>query len=127
MNKLTKQILKFLVVGGTAFLIDFSIYYILTELVAVHYLIAGIVAFIISLIFNYTMSIKWVFDIKKEQTIKEQSLFIILSVMGLGINQFMLYVLVEGVVIHHILAKLIATFVVMVFNFVTRKWLIEKC
>lgn len=125
-DKLVKQIMKFVLIGGTAFLIDFSIYCLLTEWLSIHYLIAATISFIISLIFNYFYSIYWVFEVGKKQTAKELTLFIILSVIGLGINQIMLYLLVEWMMIHHILAKIIATFVVMVYNFITRKLLIEK-
>lgn len=126
MNKLTNQIVKFILVGGTAFIIDFSIYYLSTEVLSVPYLIAGIISFVVSLIFNYLMSIKWVFRVNHKQTIKEIGLFVMLSVLGLGINQLVLFLAVEIMGLHHIQAKIIATVVVMVFNFITRKLLIEK-
>ena len=75
MNKLFKQLLKFGVVGGIAFLIDFGLFAILT-LIGINYLIAQIISFSISLAFNYWASIKWVFDAKK-QTSKEVIIFIV--------------------------------------------------
>ncbi len=125
-EKLVKQILKFGVVGGGAFLIDYSILYVLTEFVGIHYLISSVISFIISLIFNYILSIYWVFDVTKKQTAKEIIIFVILSVIGLGINQIVMYVGSDLLQIYYMITKLVATFIVMVWNFVTRKIFIEK-
>ena len=65
-KKLIDQILKFGVVGGLAFLIDYVLLYALTEFVGIHYLISSVISFTVSLIFNYILSIKWVFDVTKK-------------------------------------------------------------
>lgn len=124
MIKLIKQLFKFGIVGATAFLIDYGIFALLTYL-GIHYLIAQIISFILSLIFNYWASIKWVFDAKK-QTPKEIGLFMGLSVIGLGINELLLYIGVDKLGYHELIVKLLATIIVMIYNFITRKLLIEK-
>lgn len=124
MNKLIKQLLKFGVVGGIAFVIDYGLFALLTFL-GMHYLLAQLFSFSVSLAFNYWASIKWVFDAKK-QTPKEITIFIVLSVIGLGINELLLYIGVDKLHYHELIVKLIATFIVMVYNFVTRKLIIEK-
>lgn len=125
-KKLIDQILKFGVVGGLAFLIDYVLLYALTEFVGIHYLISSVISFTVSLIFNYILSIKWVFDVTKKQTVKEITIFVILSVIGLGINQVVMYVGSDLLNIYYMLTKIIATAIVMVWNFVTRKIFIEK-
>ena len=125
-NKLIQQIIKFGIVGGLAFLIDYGIYALLTEVFSVYYILASIISFTLSVIFNYILSIKWVFDVNKKQGIKEFITFIILSVIGLIINSIILYLTVELIHIHKLIAKIIATAVVMVYNFITRKIFIEK-
>ena len=125
-NKLLMQILKFGVVGGTAFIIDYGIFTILSQLLGVHYLIASIISFSISVIYNYILSIKWVFDVSKKQTTKEFIIFVILSVIGLGLNSLIMYISVDLMQIHEMISKIIATAIVMVYNFITRKIFIEK-
>ena len=125
-KKLFQQIFKFGIVGGLAFLIDYGLLFLLTEFVNIHYLISSIISFIVSLIFNYILSIKWVFDVTKKQTYKEVIVFVVLSVIGLGINQLVMYVGVDKLTIHYMLVKIISTFIVMIWNFITRKIFIEK-
>ena len=126
MNRLLKQIIKFGVVGLTAFLIDYSLLYIFTEYFGIYYLYSSIISFTVSLIYNYILSIKWVFDVTKKQTAKEITIFVILSIMGLGINQLVMYVMVKWLKIYYMITKIVATGIVMVWNFVTRKIFIEK-
>lgn len=124
MNNLIKQILKFGVVGGTAFVIDYGLFALLTYL-GMHYLLAQVFSFSISLAFNYWASIKWVFN-AKTQTPKEITIFVVLSIIGLGINEILLFIGVDKLKFHELLVKLVATFIVMVYNFITRKLIIEK-
>lgn len=125
-SKLFKQLFRFGVVGFTAFLIDAGVLYVLTEYLHVYYLVSSVISFIVSLAYNYVLSIFWVFDVKKKQTYKEVLLFAILSVIGLGVNQLVMYLGVDLLNIHYMLCKIIATIIVMVYNFITRKIFIEK-
>ena len=125
-NKLVKQILRFTVVGGLAFVIDYGLLYVLTEFIGIHYLISSIISFTISVIFNYIMSITWVFDVTKKQGAKEFIVFIILSVIGLGLNELIMYLMVDIMAIHYMISKLFSTGIVMVYNFITRKIFVER-
>ena len=127
MKKLLNQILKFGVVGGLAFIIDYGILIFLTEVFHINYLISSTISFIVSVIFNYIMSIFWVFDVdenKNRTTVF--SVFIILSVIGLLLNDLFMWVFVDGMSIHYLIAKIIATLLVMIYNFITRKLFLEK-
>lgn len=125
-NKLLSQIFRFAIVGGGAFIIDSSLLYILTEYFHVYVLISSVISFIVSLIFNYLLSVFWVFDVTKKQTIKDVLVFAFLSTIGLGINQVVMYAGVEVLHIYYMLSKIVSTFIVMVYNFISRKIFIEK-
>lgn len=125
-NNLIKQIFKFGIVGGIAFIIDYALLYICTEYLNIYVLYSSIISFTISVIFNYIMSIKWVFDVKHKQTYKEFTMFIILSIIGLGINQLIMYLGIEKLNIYYMLVKIASTGIVMVYNFITRKIFIEN-
>ena len=83
------------------------------------------ISFLLSIIVNYILSIKWVFDIKKKQSFKDVIIFTLLSAIGLLINLLVMYLSVEVFKIHYMIGKLIATFIVMIWNFVTRKMFLE--
>ena len=110
MRKLVKQLFKF----G------------LTELIGINYLISSAISFSISVIFNYIASIKFVFDIGHKQTYKDVILFIVLSIIGLLINQIIMFLGVENLSLNYMITKIGATAIVMVYNFITRKIFIEK-
>ncbi len=125
MKKLISQFFKFGVVGVIAFIVDYLSLYLLTEFLNVYYLISSIISFLLSIIVNYILSIKWVFDIKKKQSFKDVIIFTLLSAIGLLINLLVMYLSVEVFKIHYMIGKLIATFIVMIWNFVTRKMFLE--
>ena len=98
MKKLIAQVLKFGVVGGTAFLIDYGIMIALTEFCGINYLISSGISFVVSVIYNYILSVHWVFDVDKDGDKKKEFIvFILLSVIGLGLNQLLMWVFVSRV------------------------------
>ena len=125
MRNLLKQIIKFGFVGGTAFFIDAVILLLLTKL-GINYLIANILSFSVSVIYNYILSMKFVFNVKETNSQKNFFQFIILSIIGLGINELIMKICVEKLLISVLIAKIIATIIVMIYNFITRKILLEK-
>ena len=127
MTKLLLQIARFGVVGVIAFCIDYGVLLLLTEVCGVYYLISSAAAFLVSVIFNYVLSILFVFDTDKSQSKTAQfTLFALMSAGGLGINQLMMWLLSDLLFIPYQVSKLAATAVVMVYNFVTRKLFLER-
>lgn len=140
MKRLLEQILKFGVVGFVCFLIDFGITTGLTNLVGVHYLISKFLGFVISAVVNYILSIKFVFTQKKEMDKKKEfTVFLILSAIGLVINEIVMYVCIDGIYVHNgflqanitdglmvSISSVIATGIVMVYNFISRKLFLER-
>lgn len=129
MRKLFEQIMKFGIVGVIAFIIDYGLLVLLTELFGINYLISATVSFTVSVIFNYLASMRFVFTHKEDMSkTKEFVIFVMLSVAGLLINNGLMFAGVEmlpwpeWLSAHaYMIVKIFATAVVMVWNFVTRK------
>ena len=149
MKNLFAQIMKFGVVGAVCFGIDYIIGYSVMKIIVqlgggtlfeLASMAGSALGFTVSVIINYILSFKFVFERKEDlDRRKEFVAFIILSVIGLGLNQLIIWICVGPVYgniafLRNILnydlaytgAKVIATAIVMVYNFVTRKIFLEK-
>ena len=126
MRKLIEQIMKFGVVGVIAFVIDFGVMVFLTEMFGIDPVISATVSFIISVIFNYAASMRYVFSHREGMSrTREFVIFVVLSAIGLGINDLLIWAGTDLVSFDYRLVKIFATAVVMVWNFVTRKIFLE--
>ena len=121
------QIIKFGIVGTIAFFVDFWIFVFLTDVVGIHYLISSTLSFTVSVTVNYLCSMAFVFQRKEGMSRqREFIIFVVLGLMGLGVNQIAMWIFVEKFFISTKISKVLATFFVMVWNFVTRKIFLEK-
>ena len=126
LRELTVQFAKFGIVGVIAFCIDYGLFLLMTYVFGINYLIASAISFVISTIFNFAASMRYVFAGKRGQTRSQQFvIFFVLSVVGLGVNQLVLWMCVDLLAWLAGVGKLAATFIVMIFNFVTRKVFLE--
>lgn len=126
MRKLIEQIMKFGVVGVIAFVIDFGVMVFLTEVFGIDPVISATVSFIISVIFNYAASMRYVFSHREGMSrTREFIIFAVLSAIGLGINDLLIWAGTDLASFDYRLVKIFATAVVMIWNFVTRKIFLE--
>ena len=125
-NKLLMQIIKFISVGGIATVIDYVIFFILHELLGINTIISNIISFTVSVIYNYIASVKWVFEVDESKDKKQQFIiFIVFSILGLLINTGIVYLCTDIIKLYSLIGKVIATSIVMIFNFITRKIFLE--
>ncbi len=128
MGKLIQQFLKFGVVGVIAFIIDYGVLMLLSQVFGMDPVLAAGISFCVSVIFNYLASMRYVFTHREDLSRgREFVIFIVLSAIGLAINELCMAagVAVLGTsALMVTVTKLFATAVVMVWNFVSRKkWL----
>lgn len=119
--------IKFGFVGVLCFFIDYGIMVFLTEVFGINYMVSSTVSFSVSVTVNYILSVAFVFETDKDKNkIKEFIVFVLLSIVGLGVNEFCMWLGTDLMGIHYMITKIGATAIVMVYNFVTRKMFIEK-
>ena len=149
MQKLIQQMVKFGLVGAICFVIDYliglAVLNVLMAVLSADYFevasVAGsVVGFTVSVVVNYILSFKFVFERKDNLDRRaEFVIFVVLSVIGLLINSLIIWIAVgpvygsssflqenAGYNLVYTGAKIVATAVVMVYNFVTRKIFLEK-
>ena len=113
-----REILRFLLVGGGCFLLDYGL------LFGLNYLTSSAISFTVSLVVNYILCVTVVFH-AGHQSAGKTALFVTTSLMGLGINQACMYVFVEWAGLWYMAAKIGAAAVVTVWNYVTKRLVLK--
>ena len=126
MKKLIIQLIKFGIVGVIATLIDLAVLMLLKEFMHVDVLVASAVAFSVSVIANYILSMLFVFESSGNSKVKEFLVFVVLSIGGLLLNQFIMWIGTEIMTAYYLWVKAFALVFVPIYNFITRKIFLEK-
>jgi len=126
---------KFLVVGGIGFIVDFGTLTLLKELFDTPTLIANTISFTMAVVSNFTLNRYWTYPDSREKKFSAQlGQFAGVSVVGLLINNSLLWLLetpfntaLESIEIAvgkgYIPAKMVATVIVLFWNFfINRYW-----
>lgn len=125
-KKLFIQILKFGFVGIIAGLIDIGLLMLLSEVFHIDVLVSSAISFSCSVVVNYLLSMRFVFDSKEKNKIKEFIIFVTLSIGGLCINQGIMWIGVKILSVHYLTVKIFAMIFVPIYNFISRKLMLEK-
>ncbi len=141
------EIARFIIVGGIATIIDMFVmgvvlYLFEPELYPKFYnvwigkvgdpktiatVIGTGVGFGISLIFNYVLSVIFVYEDKgNSKTVKGAVMFAVFSTIGLLLNMAGMWLGYDVLKINEWIVKIIMTLVVLVYNYITRKLFIFK-
>ncbi len=116
------QLFRYIFVGGTAFIVDFFFLYFFSDICGIYYLISAVLSFIISVLVNYIMSTKWVFNQDNmENKILEFYLFILISTVGLVFTEILLYFFTDICGFYYLVSKIIAAIIVLFWNFLARR------
>ena len=126
MKKLIMQLIKFGIVGVIATVVDFGVLMFLKELMHIDVLVASAVAFSVSVIANYILSMLFVFESSGNSKFKEFLVFVVLSIGGLLLNQFIMWIGTEIMTAYYLWVKAFALVFVPIYNFITRKIFLEK-
>lgn len=120
------QTFRYLISGGTAFIVDYTILYLLVNIAGLHYQIAAGCGFAVGLLITYLMSVYWVFD---ERRFKHKSLelgiFALIGIIGLGLNSLFMWIFRDLLQIDNLLAdKILTTIIVSAWNFLGKKLIV---
>ena len=124
-NNWMLQLFRYGFVGGVAFAVDYGTLFVLTHYAGVPYLWSAAIAFILGLVTNYLISISWVFQHSGKMNVwQEFTFFAIIGVIGLGLNELIMYVGTDMIHLHYMISKLISTAIVFFWNFFAWKFML---
>jgi putative flippase GtrA len=116
------QLGRYTIVGGIAFVADFSTLYACTELLRLHYLASGAIALLVGIAINYALSVRFVFRVRRvRHRGLELLIFALIGFVGLALNEGLLYLFTQLGGLHYLLSKVAATAVTYLWNFFARK------
>ena len=122
MDNIIIQLFRYVFVGGTAFIVDFFFLYFFSDICGIYYLISAVLSFIISVLVNYIMSTKWVFNQDNiENKVLEFNLFILISTIGLVFTEILLYFFTDIVGLYYLISKIDSAIIVLFWNFLARR------
>ena len=117
MNEFIVKFLKFCVVGASGVVVDFGITWICREKLRLNQYVANSTGFLCAVLSNYALNRVWTFHSQDPSVAVQFSKFLVIALIGLGVNNAIIYFLNERRKINFWMAKLIATGIVMVWNF----------
>ena len=121
------QLFRYAFVGGFAFIVDFILLYILTEFAHLHSIISATIAFVAGLVVNYFISTQWIFrQSKLSNIVWEFIIYTIIGIIGLILNDLLLFIFTDYLHIHYMISKIITAVLVMGWNFVGRRTILFK-
>lgn len=126
LKQISIQFFIYFIVGGLATIVEWVAFYVLNSLFAVHYAFATTLAFILSTAANWLFGRLILFRDSKQNTAKELVKIYMVSIIGLLMNIAIMFVAIEKLGIQDMIAKIIATGIVFIWNFLIRKLVIYK-
>jgi len=121
------EFVRYFVASLIALLVDAGLLVLLTSVVGVPYLWSGAIAFLAGLATVYLLSVRWVFSKRTMNDMKVEAIvFAVIGVVGLGINELVLYGLTGVLGFHYGLAKVASVGLVFFWNFGARKYLLFR-
>jgi putative flippase GtrA len=117
------KFLKFGVVGFSGVFVDFGITYLTKEKLRVPKYIANAIGFTTAASTNYILNRVWTFKSTNPEVMVEFTEFFIISMIGLAINTFILWMLVSKFRMNFYVAKIFAIAVVTVWNFLANAFI----
>lgn len=121
------QLFRYAFVGGGAFVVDYGALWLLADVAHVHYLLSAALAFLMGLTVNYLLSTCWVFDKSRISNVwAEFAVFALIGVVGLGLNELIIYLCTGVWGMWVMLSKIISTGIVFFWNFFARKYILFK-
>ena len=121
------KIIKYFFVGGIAAAFDITFFFIFAKLAGLNYLAVGAIGFVFATLINYFLSVAHVFH-SGARFGKNREIFWVfaVSLVGLGINQGVLFYAIGVVGIEVMLGKIVATGITFFWNYGARRYFVFK-
>lgn len=116
-TELFYKFLKFGIVGFSGVFVDFGVTWLGRERFKLNQYVANSIGFCVAVLSNYALNRLWTFESHDPNVGLQFAKFLLASLVGLGLNNGLIYLLNGKMKLNFYAAKLLATGLVMIWNF----------
>lgn len=116
------QLIRYGLVVAVAAPIDFFGYLLLLW-AGFHPVLAATIAFSVSLVVNYMLSVVWTFNSDGQNKKTKAGIFVLIGLVGLILTDLIIWISIDFFSVNEIVAKLIALSIVFFWSFTARRFL----
>ncbi len=121
------QLFRYFFVSAASLAVDFLVLALFTEIFHFHYLVSAAISYLAGLVFNYFLSVVWVFHTRRvDNRTVEFGVFALIGVAGMGINELTMWLFVDIFAIHYLVSRLISAGIGYAWKYVARKLVLFK-
>ncbi len=120
------KFLKFGAVGASGLVVDFGFTALCKEVFRIQKYISNAIGFTLAASSNYYLNRIWTFESTNPRIAVEYTEFLLISLIGLGVNTLILYLLVSKGKMNFYLSKVFAIAVVTIWNFLANAFFTFK-
>jgi len=119
------EIVRFGLVGGTGYIINFSLLFLFTDIVNLYYMISAVIAFSVNSVWNYLANSKITF--RQNGGMAGYFRYLMATMLTRGIYFALLFVLTDLAGIHYLVSSLMAVGLCFLINYgLSRKYVWKK-
>jgi putative flippase GtrA len=107
--------------AGIATLVDIGLLYLFTEYLELWYLYSAALSYLTGMVINYTLNKNYNFRNRSNRIASQFGIFAGVALIGLALNQIILYLFVSILGIWYIFAKVITVCIVLMWSFYGHK------
>ena len=122
------KFIRYFFVSGAAAALDFAVFALLTKDVHLAWFWSAVASFVLATLLNYPLSIRFVFQsgVRFSRKHHEVTLVFLVSLVGLAINQAVLWICIDRAHIDSLLAKVVGTGVFFFWSCFARRHFVFK-
>ncbi len=125
LDKYAGELLRVFVTSLAALSVDIGVLIFLKELVKFPYLLSSGLSFLAGLLTNYELSTRWAFKTRPVTNRKKEFLlFALIGIIGLILNQSILWALTQHASFYYLASKAVAVIVVFFWNYLARRYML---
>lgn len=122
-----KTIIKYIISGGTAAVVQLGLLYVLTDIVGLWYIISSSIAFVVALLTSFFLQKFWTFRDDNIGRMKKQfAIYTAIGIVNFILNPTLLYIVVDFLNVWYLLGQVIVSAVLAISSYLINKFITFK-